>query len=651
MDRCSLTNSHMHKKVNMFVSTTTVKSRKESNIISSPLDNNFLQSSMMKVLKHLWIIVALCILHGIKGALSDCTSQQKARIGSSWKIDCRLQEHWSEVKYYRDNPVEGNLLIMSNQDNERRVGFGHDMGTLDIDEDGAMVINNVTRDHISVYALIYTDRDGHEYQHEFIIIDCPVTVYAHHGSDAHINCYFPQSQRVYWYDSTLRNARSIISLEEGRKAGPGVSAGKYDITNNGGLLIRYTTFSDETTYRAILIGSNTHTFTIDQKVIIYANVDTAVFSVDVCEGSNFCLVQLQDPTFLICRETNTGPHTLLSWTRNTSNDTRLVNTSKSFDGNMYEAFVSTNVNLNSTDRLYVYICNSMIDIPVKPLRQIVVMVEDESKDYITTLLKPTYYREYDDVRLVCTNENPLFILWKRNHETIGYYHEGKSDVLKPGYEIDKDGSLLINKFSYVHEGEYVCIYNNGRGEDVKQHNIKTVVTPTNPSPSIVGCSEPSNCTFNVTSSGYLTCYIEGVLPIVHPEWIHDEHMSSGITFSQPQLIVRSVGSLFCIYLTSYYEITTNQDYESDTDEDWQDYDVTASCSVNYEVLGQHKTDVTLHLQKRSSRKSVTEDRIRETFRANKNWKCVIPFSLMCVIFIIIIIIVVSAKWRNGRAGK
>ncbi|PIK40266.1 hypothetical protein BSL78_22886 [Apostichopus japonicus] len=162
--------------------------------------------------------------------------------------------------------------------------------------------------------------------------------------------------------------------------------------------------------------------------------------------------------------------------KNTSNDTRLVNTSKSFDGNMYEAFVTTNVNLNSTDRLFVYICNSITDIPAKPLRQIVVMVEDESKDSITTLLKPTYYREYDDVRLVCTNEKPLFMLWKRDHETIGYYHEGKSDVLKPGYELDKDGSLLINKFSHAQEDEYVCIYNNGRGEDVKQHNIKTVAS-------------------------------------------------------------------------------------------------------------------------------------------------------------------------------
>ncbi|XP_071850036.1 uncharacterized protein [Apostichopus japonicus] len=608
---------------------------------------NFLQSSMKPVLKHLWIIVTICILHGTKSALTDCTSNQNARIGSSWKIDCRLQGDWSEVKYYHDNPVEGNLLIMSNQDNEHRFGFGRDIGTLDIDEDGAMVINNVTIDHISLYTLIYTDRDGHDYQHEFIIIDCPdITVYAHHGSDALINCYFPQSQRLFWYDSTSRNARPIASLEGGRKAGSGVSAGKYDITNTGGLLTRNTTFSDEKTYRAIVIVSNIHTLTTDQEVVIYASVETAVLSVDICEGRNFCLVQLQDPTFFMCRETNTGPHTLLSWTRNTSNGTRLVNTSKSFDGNMYEAFVSTNVNLNSTDRLYVYICNSIIDIPAKPLRQIVVMVEDESKNYITSLLKPTYYRAYDDVRLLCTNENPLFILWKRNHETIGYYHEGKSDVLKPGYQLDKDGSLLINKFSYTHEGEYVCIYNNGKVEEVQQHNIKTVVTPINPTPSIVGCSEPLDCAFNVTSSGYLTCLIEGVLPIVLPKWIHDEYISSRITFSRPQLIVRNAGSLFNIYLTTYYEITTDQVYESETDEDWQAYDVTASCSVNYEVIGQHKTDVTLHLQKRTS--AVTEDRIRKRFGANNNWLCVIPVTVLSVIMIIIF---GFSKWRNGKAGN
>ncbi|PIK40267.1 putative RNA-directed DNA polymerase from mobile element jockey-like [Apostichopus japonicus] len=178
------------------------------------------------------------------------------------------------------------------------------------------------------------------------------------------------------------------------------------------------------------------------------------------------------------------------------------------------------------------------------------------------------------------------------------------------------------------------------------------VTPTTPSPFIIGV-KPSDCTFNVTSSGYLTCYIEAVLPIVHPKWIHDEYVSSRITFSQPQLIVRNVGSLFNIYLTSYYEITTNQGYESETDEDWKAYDITASCSVNYEVLGQHKTDVTLHLQKRSP--ALTEDRIIERFETNMNWQCVIPVSVMSVIIIIfiiiiIIIIIVFAKWHNGKAG-
>ncbi|PIK35939.1 hypothetical protein BSL78_27232, partial [Apostichopus japonicus] len=492
-------------------------------------DYNFLQSSMMPVLKHLWLIVTMCILHGTKSVFTDCTSHQNARIGSSWKIDCRLQD-WSEVKYYHDNPVEGNLLIMSNQ-------------------------------------------------------DCPdITVYAHHGSDALINCYFPQSQRVFWYDSTSRNARPIASLEGGRKAGTGVTAGKYDITNTCGLLIRNTTFSDEKTYRAIVIVSNIHTLTTDQKVVIYGfrlfyskRRNSGIFS-RCLRGKKLLFGAAARSDIFMCRETNTGPHTLLSWTRNTSNGTRLVNTSKSFDGNMYEAFVSTNVNLNSTDRLYVYICNSIIDIPAKPLRQIVVMVEDESKDYITTLLKPTYYRAYDDVRLVCTNENPLFILWKRNHETIGYYHEGKSDVLKPGYELDKDGSLLINKFSYTQK-------------------VNMFVSTT-----MVKSRKYSNIISRPLRAFFQSCT---------PKWIHDEYFSSRITFSRPQLIVRNVGSLFNIYLTTYYEITTDQVYESETDEDWQAYDVTASCSVNYEVLGQHKTDVTLHLQKRTS--AVTEDRIRKRF--------------------------------------
>ncbi|PIK34043.1 hypothetical protein BSL78_29136, partial [Apostichopus japonicus] len=324
---------------------------------------------------------------------------------------------------------------------------------------------------------------------------CPSKFYVEHGFDGHINCYFPQSQRIFWYDSTSRNARPIISLEEGRKSGSGYSDGKYDILNNGGLLIRNTTFNDERTYRVIVIVSSTSTFTVDQKVVIYANTQTTVLSVNVCGEDSFCSIpKLSTP--LVCRKSKTGPHTLLTWTRITSVGTQLAEATRygSFDGSLYETYISTNVTVNLKDRVVVYICTSTINIPSKPVRQIVVMVEDEDKDFTTSALLPTYYREYDDVKLLCTNDNPLYLVWKRktnvtNYVTIGYYYKGTSKVSEPGYELGEDGSLLIKRFSYQQEGEYICIYNSGNEEDTQQYHIKSVVTPASPTPSIVGCLE------------------------------------------------------------------------------------------------------------------------------------------------------------------
>ncbi|XP_071852558.1 uncharacterized protein [Apostichopus japonicus] len=463
-----------------------------------------------------------------------------------------------------------------------------------------MVIKNMTRGHISSYTLTYIDTDGHDFQNEFIIIDCPSKFYVEHGSDGHINCYFPQSQRIFWYDSTSRNARPIISLEEGQKAGSGYSDGKYDILNNDGLLIRNTTFNDERTYRVIVIVSDTSTFTVDQKVVIYANTQTTVLSTNVCGEDSFCLVK-EMSTPLVCRESKTGPHTLLTWTRITSVGTQLAEATRyaSFDGSLYETYISTNVTFNLKDRVVVYICTSTINIPSKPVRQIVVMVEDEDKDFITSALLPTYYREYDDVKLLCTNDNPLYFLWKRkvnvtNYETIGYHYGSKSGEVKPGYKLGEDGSLLIKSLTYPQEGEYVCIFNTGTRDEYKPHRVKCVSTPPNPAPGIIGCSNTSNCKFSATTDGYLTCYIEGVRPIVYPKWIKVDHTLSVITFRQPQLIVRSVGSLFNIYVTSYYSVTP--------DKDWQSSDIKVACIITYETLGQFKTFVTLHLPNKTDNK-------------------------------------------------
>ncbi|XP_071852560.1 uncharacterized protein [Apostichopus japonicus] len=514
------------------------------------------------------LIIGIDIIFGITGVLTDCKSVQNASIGSRWVINCRLPEEWTEVSYYRGNPVVENLSIRSNR-------------------------------------------------------DCPSKFYVEHGSDGHITCYFPQSQRIFWYDSTSRNARPIISLEGGRKSG--YSDGKYDILNNGGLLIKNTTFNDERTFRVIVIVSDTSTFTVDQKVVIYANTQTTVLSINVCGEDSFCLVKKMS-TPLVCRESKTGPHTLLTWTRITSGGTQLAEATRyvSFDGSLYETYISTNVTFNLKDRVIVYICTSTINIPSKPVRQIVVMVKDEDKDFTTSALLPTYYREYDDVKLLCTNDNPLYLVWKRkvkvtNYVTIGFYYKGTSKVSEPGYELGEDGSLLIKGLSYPQEGEYICIYNSGNEEDTQQYHIKSVITPTNPTPSIVGClGAASDCTFNVTRSGYLTCYVEGVRPIVHPRWDFTGQSSSPSTFSQPQLIVRSVASAFNVYLTTYYTITTGGE--------WQAANITVSCSVRYEVLGQQQNNVslTLHLSKE----------IQSTPRAecgcgmNIQWTCVIPICIL-----------------------
>ncbi|XP_071852551.1 uncharacterized protein [Apostichopus japonicus] len=596
----------------------------------------------------LLVLITVIFSATVRDSWSGCTSPQHATIGKSWEMMCRLKDDWMDVAYYRGPASDGDMVINSHKVN------GHNDttdGNLWVTEFGALVINNVTRDDISVYTLQYIDSKGQQYLHTFIVIDCPSTVYIQHGSDGLIKCYFPQSQRIFWYDSTSRNARPIISLEEGQTSGSGYSDGKYDILNNGGLLIRNTTFNDQRTYRVIVIVSNISTFTVDQRVVIYANTQTAVLSINVCGVDSFCLVK-KTSTPLVCRESKTGPNTLLTWTRVTSGGTQLAEATRyaSFDGSLYETYISTNVTFNLKHRVIVYICTSTINIPSKPVRQIVVMVEDEDKDFATSALLPTYYREYDDVKLLCTNENPIYFVWKRkvnvtNYETIGYYYGSKSGEVKPGYKIGEDGSLLIKSLTYPQEGEYVCIFNTGTGDEYKPHRVKCVSTPPNPAPGIIGCSNTSNCKFNVTTGGYLTCLIEGVRPIVHPKLIEVDHTLSVVTFRQPQLIVRSVGSLFNIYVTSYYSVNP--------DKDWQSSDIKVACIITYETLGQFKTVVTLHLPNKTDNKEkgltkhipLTDN--TDTAESSADFWNILIFTSI-VVSIVITIVVKAFSFRNKQ---
>lgn len=76
----------------------------------------------------------------------------------------------------------------------------------------------------------------------------------YHGTEGIISCFISEFHNVYWFeeaDETL----PLIRLEDGGKSGRGLDNGEYDILEDGSLVIKNITFSNNQQYEIKVIDT------------------------------------------------------------------------------------------------------------------------------------------------------------------------------------------------------------------------------------------------------------------------------------------------------------------------------------------------------------------------------------------------------------
>lgn len=106
------------------------------------------------------IISIVFILH-ISVASLPCDSPQYLEIGTSGVIECEFNEDFSTINwYYKLDITEGPPTI--SYTNEEKQGKGYKSGEFDIQEDGSLIINNVTIEHETTFTVYWYINDPND---------------------------------------------------------------------------------------------------------------------------------------------------------------------------------------------------------------------------------------------------------------------------------------------------------------------------------------------------------------------------------------------------------------------------------------------------------------------------------------------------------
>ncbi|PIK34724.1 hypothetical protein BSL78_28451 [Apostichopus japonicus] len=197
-----------------------------------------------------------------------CSNHVHGYYGKEAIIDCCFQSDYGVYLY-----VETDEETFTRLENGVKSGRGYDSHEYDVLQNGSLVIKNV---HEQEYKVISLDSElrNQIFRVTFSVVEnsCPSQVSGLHGEEGTISCYFrPNFQTIIWFDETSTRD-PLIRLEHSTKSGRGYDSGKYDVLQNGSLVINTIEFINEQQYTtvAVIFGSmNITEFSIVFFVIVF----------------------------------------------------------------------------------------------------------------------------------------------------------------------------------------------------------------------------------------------------------------------------------------------------------------------------------------------------------------------------------------------
>ncbi|PIK46758.1 hypothetical protein BSL78_16356 [Apostichopus japonicus] len=194
----------------------------------------------------------------------NCPSRVTGSLTTVGVISCCFNPE-SEGVYWFEEHDDIEPLIRS--ESGKKFGQGYDSHEYDMLPNGSLVIKNVRHTHEQIYKVILLDT---EFREKTIFVDFSVTVGLSDcpspqkgllGEPSTINCHFNADfKRVSWIVEDSDND-TLIQREGSTISGPGFTDNKYNVSNDGSLVIRRVSEENNARYRVIFVDVNNNSFT------------------------------------------------------------------------------------------------------------------------------------------------------------------------------------------------------------------------------------------------------------------------------------------------------------------------------------------------------------------------------------------------------
>lgn len=387
-----------------------------------------------------------------------------------------------------------------------------------------------------------------------------------------IQCAFEaEYYAMYWYNSTdTKKANPFIAFDVERgKSGTGFSLGEFDLLPNGSLLIRSVSREHEHTFRVMMLSDKFSGSPYIEDVDVYLKVvpqQKRPF-VTECDHKSTCYKDVVPSSHVSCSVRDSRPAANLIWCLRTAHFDKELSSQRNITlkSSLYTTNITVQVDMlfQSGVSLALLVCkvtNSPISLSIDETP--VVIFNSERDIFATTSVKRTKSLHQQQVQVTCPDGNYTMYVWRKKlsdgiDETISYVAADSTINLSlPTLNfIVKDGALTIFEIDFHYEGYYGCLGSNGETEDSIVYEIIVYVPPSPPYPVVLGCNNPFYCLLEIETSGYLTCSLQRVRPLINLEWRALPGKKEHITFSDEAQTITSHGETFDVTLTVWYQLT------------------------------------------------------------------------------------------------
>lgn len=484
---------------------------------------------------------------------------------------------------------------------------------------------------------------------------CTSPQYIELAKEGTILCSLEGVYAISWYNGTiLRNEYPLIHYQDFIKSGSGYASGEFDIYPNGSLIIANVSLQHDHYFSVEYLQSQTNDpVVINVEVIVIVKPQLRFPAVEACENVSEICFRTIDRHNISCSVELVRPNVLLRWTVKTVRGAKNISfhQQSDSDGQMFTSRVFTTDAFKYTSRLSLAACTAQTLPGMLEKNEYHILLQNSNQSISNAKPVIRYVERYSRIELPCAENSIGFLAWwkvdlpsRRFSYPLVYavlIENQRNEILENGYEMGREGSLIVPQVGTGYQGMYSCIYSNGVSDGVTMYEIIMYVKPIPNYPVIEGCNHDKYCVLDVKNEGNLTCSVYGIRPKVQLHWVPFKKQEP-ISFKPQQLLVVEGGDTFDISLSSaYYSNFRAGDRVTVVckviDSDVVPFDMATTIDLIFsKALQQEPTIV------------VTEE---SNLSPENNTATIISIIILGAGLISVLVVIAGAKYRGARKNK